>query len=107
VVTPAVVQPKASKPKLKLPPADHVPYTNPKVTNHEGGRRASGASAAQRNGSGGASSDEANEWQWPANATKPTVRNAPRYDANGRRVYRTSELIDDQELSSRLQQRGR
>lgn len=104
---PTTVEPLRTKPKLKLPPADHVPFSNPNVMNHEGGKIPSGKSSSRSRGSRGAASGEENEWQWPANATKPTERNAPLYDGNGRRIFRTSELIDDQELSRRLQQNGR
>ena len=104
VVQVEAVEPAPTQPKLKLPPAGHVPYSNPNVMSHQGGRKASGDGPTR--GANGAAGEEPNDWKWPSNATKPAARNAPRYDANGRRVYRTSELIDDQELSRRLQQRG-
>jgi hypothetical protein len=105
-VVPAPEPPTTSKPKLKLPPAGHVPYSNPAVMNHEGGKKASGDSITGRSRTRGPNGEEANEWSWPKNATKPNAPNAPRYDDNGRRVYRASELIDNDELSRRLQQRG-
>ena len=107
LVRPNPVVKTSPKPKFKLPPADYVPYSNPRIQSHKGGVRATETKNARGRSSKDGEDSQENTWSWPSNATKPNERNAPRYDSTGRRVYRTSELIDDDELSKRLIRQGK